>query len=220
MLSRLADITSQWFQDNYPGADMDLGPERTVVVLHTTEGLTWPDYQGGATAPNLTGLPPMRLRKGKWRQHFPLNKSSRALANLAGGVETNTLNVIQIELIGTCDPKNVKSWGGQGKYFAGKDYVFWPLATKRQKNFVARMLADISEQSGLRLVTPVIWRPYPSSYGDSAPQRLSFAAWRTTTGVVGHQHVPENSHGDPGALDISYILQKARAIKERRGRRP
>lgn len=220
MLSRLADVKSQWFQDNFPGATMDLGPQRTVAVLHTTEGLSWPTYEGGATAPNLTGLPPIGLRRGKWRQHFPFNKSSRALANLPGGVETNTLNAIQIELIGTCDPKHADSWDDKGLYFAGKDYVFWPKATKRQKNFVARMLADISEQTGLRLTAPKEFLPYPRSYGSQAGNRLSFESWRQTTGVVGHQHVPENNHGDPGNLDVEYILKKARKIKERRGRRP
>lgn len=219
MISRLADIKTQWFQDNYPGADMALGPDRTVVVLHTTEGLSWPTYNGGTTAPNLTGQPPLGLSKGKWRQHFPFNKSSRALANLSGGVETNTLNAVQIELIGTCDPKHRVSWDGQGRYFAGKHYVFWPAATKRQKNFVARMLADISEQTGLRLVAPKQFISYPTSYGNG-PSRLSADEWRKAVGVYGHQHVPENSHGDPGNLDVEYILAKARKIKERRGRKP
>ena len=220
MLSRLADVKTQWFQDRYPGATLNHGPERTVVVLHTTEGFSWPTYNGGSTAPNLTGLPPIRLRRGKWRQHFPLNKSSRALANKSGGVETNTLNAIQIELIGTCDPKHRVSWDGKGVYKAGKDYVYWPEATKRQRNFVARMLADISEQTGMRLTTSVIWKAYPGSYGEKNPNRLTFAEWRNTVGVVGHQHVPENSHGDPGNINIFYMLDKARSIKERRGRRP
>lgn len=227
MISRLADVKSQWFQDNFPGATMALGAERAVAVIHTTEGFSWPTYQGGATAPNLTGLPPLfsikngvRLRRGKWRQHFPLNKSSRALANQSGGVETNTLNVIQIELIGTCDPKHQKSWDGKGHYLAGRDYVFWPAATRAQLNFVARMLADISEQTGLRLQAPVVFKAYPGSYGQSNANRLSGEEWKNTTGVVGHQHVPENSHGDPGNIDISRILRKSRKIKERRGKRP
>lgn len=225
-ISRLADVKSQWFQDNFPGSNLELGPERTVVVLHTTEGFSWPTYAGGGTAPHLTGLPPLfsikglRLRKGKWRQHFPFNKSSRALANTSGGVETNTLNAIQIELIGTCDPANAVSWGGKKQYWAGKDYVYWPKATKVQLNFVARMLADIAEDTGLRLVTQVVWKAYPGSYGVGNPNRLSFAEWRDTVGVVGHQHVPENSHGDPGNLNVAYILQRARAINERRSSLP
>lgn len=226
-ISRLANIKEQWFQDNFPGATLNHGPDRTVVVLHTTEGFSWPTYNGGSTAPNLTGLPPLfnmkkgiRIRKGKWRQHFPLNKSSRALANKSGGVETNTLNAIQLELIGTCDPANAKSWGGKGVYWAGKDYVYWPKATKVQLNFVARMLADIHEQTGLRLLTEVKWAAYPGSYGEKNPNRLTFAQWRKTVGVVGHQHVPENSHGDPGDINITYILRRARSIAERRSALP
>lgn len=226
-ISRLADVKTQWFQDNFPGATLNHGPERTVVVLHTTEGFGWPPYGGGATAPNLTGLPPLfsvkkgiRIRKGKWRQHFPLNKSSRALANASGGVETNTLNAIQLELIGTCDPANAVSWGGKKQYWAGKDYVYWPKATKVQLNFVARMLADIHEQTGLRLQTEVAFKAYPGSYGVNNSNRLSHPAWRKVTGVVGHQHVPENSHGDPGNIDIKYILRRARSIAERRSALP
>jgi hypothetical protein len=50
---------------------------------------------------------------------------------------------------------------------------------------------------------------YPASYGD-APQRLSPAAWDAYSGVLGHQHAPDNSHGDPGAIDINRILSAAR----------
>lgn len=205
-----ADKTTQWFQDNYPGADMKLTPETMVVCLHTTEGLSWPGYGGGATAPNYTGQPPIwRHKKAGWRAHFPDEKSSRALQNKAGGVETNTLNVVQVELIGTCDPKHAKSWNAMGKYLAGRDYVYWPNATWYQRRWLARLLADFNVRHGLKLYAPKTFLPYPKSYGDS-PVRLSPAAWRQTVGVVGHQHVPENSHGDPGNIKIDDVLVRAK----------
>jgi hypothetical protein len=213
---RNADSRTQWFQDNFPGADLKLGPKTMVEVIHTTEGTTWPDYEGGATAPNLTGLPPLGDRRGQWRAHFPDEKSSRALRNEAGGVQTNTLNAHQIELIGTCDPRNAKRWGGSSRTrIAGRDYVYWPDATERQLRWLARMLADLHIRHGLRLVAPARFLPYPASYGANGV-RLSARQWSNITGVVGHQHVPENSHGDPGNIDMGFVLEFARKHVERR----
>src|SRR4029079_18099398 len=116
-----ANRTAQWFEDDFGGARMDVN----VGCLHTTEGTSWPSYAGGAVAPNLTAKPVMSGRHLQWRQHFRLNASSRALVNRAGGVETNTLNVVQVELVGTCDPAHREHFG---KQLAGVDYVFWPDA--------------------------------------------------------------------------------------------
>lgn len=209
-----ADTKTQWFQDDFPGADMNLKPENMVLVLHTTETTTFPSYSGGATAPNYTGLPPLGSRFGKWRAHFPDEKSSRALRNLPGGVETNTLNVVQVELIGTCDPKHRKSWNGEGQLLAGKHYVYWPEASLRQLRWLGRLIANLNKRHGLRLSAPKIFRPYPGSYGTNNGVRLTFDEWRKVTGVIGHMHVPENSHGDPGNINITYVLDFAR--KKRR----
>lgn len=210
-----ADKKSQWFQDNYPGATMNLKPTTMVAVLHTTEGTSWPSYNGGASAPHYTGQPPVgNLRRG-WRAHFPDEKSARALQNLSGGAETNTLNCVQFELIGTCDPSYRTRWGSKK---AGWDYVFWPEATDEQKRWVARILADMNVRHGLRLRAPRRFLPYPASYGASEV-RLSVNAWRATTGVVGHQHVAENSHGDPGNIDIDFILDAAEKMAEKRKQR-
>lgn len=207
---RNADCKTQWFEDDFPGAPLHLRPETMVVTLHTTEGTDWPDYEGGATAPNYTGLPPLGDARGKWRGHFPDEKSSRALRNEAGGVNTNTLNTVQLELIGTCDPKNRLRWGGTSRTrVAGRDYVFWPDADKRQLHWVGRLLADFHHRHGFRLRTGVKFLPYPASYGANGV-RLSFAGWSNYIGVLGHQHVPENSHGDPGDIDIQEILSFAR----------
>ena len=204
----------QWFQTKYPGATLNLSPKTMVVVLHTTEGMTFPPYNGGATAPNYTALPPMNGKPGEWRAHFPDNMSSRALQNKPGGVETNTLNAVQIELIGTCDPRNAKSWAGGGQYIAGRDYVYWPNATKQQLRWLCRLLAYFNEKYGLVLKAPKPFIAYPGSYGNTKV-RLSFDQWRKTVGVVGHQHIPENSHGDPGNIDIDYVLKRARLRRER-----
>lgn len=203
-----ADTKTQWFQDNFPGADMNLSEETMVLVLHTTEGTSWPSYSGGATAPNYTGMPPLGLQRGKWRAHFPDEKSSRALANKTGGVETNTLNAVQLELIGTCSPNHSSNWDGR---YAGRDYVYWPNANDRQLRWLARIIADLHVRHGLRLDAPKVFKSYPSSYGTNGV-RFSLNGWQNATGVVGHQHVPENTHGDPGNIRIDYVLDQAERI--------
>lgn len=221
---RAADAKTQWFQDNFPGDTMNIKPSNLVLVFHTTEGTTWPGYEGGATAPNYTGQPPLgdpdkdNFRRGAWRAHFPDEKSARALKNLPGGVETNTLNAIQVELIGTCAPINAKRWGRTSSTrIAGRDYVYWPDATPRQLRWAARLVADLHRRHGLALKAPRKFLPYPDSYGKNGV-RLNNAQWMDTVGVIGHQHVPENDHGDPGALDVPEILRIARELIEKRGR--
>ena len=100
-----------WYQDDFGGDRMEVN----VVVLHTTEGRTLPTYSGGALAPNLTAVPDLAAKRLRWYQHFDIETSSRALANLRGGVETNTLNVCQVELVGTCDPGSHTKWKAAGK---------------------------------------------------------------------------------------------------------
>lgn len=203
---RLANTKVQWYQDNFPGATMHLTPSTAVVVLHTTEGASWPGYSGGAVAPNYTAMPNFKKRTLDWRAHFPDEKSSRALQNQAGGVETNTLNAVQVELVGTCDPKHKTSWPGVGK--AGVNYLFWPDAPDWALEGLADFLRDMHERHGLQLKAPT-FLPYPSSFG-SSKVRFSFTQWRGFAGICGHQHVPENSHGDPGSIDIKRVISLAK----------
>jgi hypothetical protein len=39
---------------------------------------------------------------------------------------------------------------------------------------------------------------------------MSGKAWNAFKGVCGHSHVPENLHGDPGALDFANLIEYAR----------
>lgn len=204
---RVANTSAQWFQDNYPGSDMHLSAETEVVVLHTTESISWPGYEGGATAPNYTAMPRIALRRMEWRAHFPDEKSSRALRNLSGGVETNTLNAVQVELVGTCDPAKAVRWGDK---IAGEDYIYWPDAPVWALYQLAKFLADQHRRHGLKLVAPN-FLAYPDSYGPSSV-RFGFDKWRGFAGICGHQHVPENSHGDPGNIDIDRVLSMTKAI--------
>jgi hypothetical protein len=37
---------------------------------------------------------------------------------------------------------------------------------------------------------------------------MSDIVWTRFNGWCGHQHVPNNDHGDPGNIDIGYLLQR------------
>lgn len=195
-----ADTKAQWFANAYPGSRI----KPNVVVLHTTEGTSWNGYGGGSIAPNYTARPDFARKRLDWRAHFPDEMSSRALENHAGGVETNTLNAVQVELVGTCDPAHVHSWGSMR---AGRDYIYWPDAPDWALAGVAEFLADQHHRHGLQLEAPS-FLAYPASYGNSRV-RFSGAKWESFYGVCGHQHVPENDHGDPGAFPIDKVLQLA-----------
>lgn len=193
---------ANWYQDDFGGDAMEVN----VVVLHTTEGRTLPGYGGGSSAPNLTAVPDLGAKKFKWYQHFDIETSSRALVNLRGGVETNTLNVCQVELVGTCSPKTHEQWKA-----AGQEHIYWPDAPDWALRGIARFLAWMHEEHGVPLSGPKQWPAYPASYGNGEGQRMTGAEWNAFKGVCGHMHVPENTHGDPGAIDFSRIIKYAKA---------
>lgn len=195
-----ADL-AHWYQDDYPGSPMEVN----VVVLHTTEGRTLPDYGGGSSAPNLTAVPDLTAKRLHWFQHFDIETSSRALRNLAGGVETNTLNVCQVELVGTCDPATHEQWAQ-----AGRQHIFWPEAPDWALAELAGFLRWMNANHGVPLTGPSAWPAYPKSYGSAGGQRLSAASWSAFKGVCGHMHVPENDHGDPGSIAFDRLLSLAK----------
>lgn len=196
--------TAYWYGTKYPGSAMEVN----VVVLHTTEGRSLPDYGGGASAPTLTALPDLAARKLRWYQHFQIDTSARALVNAPGGVETNTLNVCQVELVGTCDQATHAKWER-----AGQPHVYWPEAPEWALQEVARFLGWMHTQHGVPLSGPSSWPSYPGSYG-ATRARMTGEQWTKFRGVCGHMHVPENTHGDPGSIDFTRLLDLAREDDE------
>lgn len=192
--------TSKRYDDDYPGDRQEVN----VVVWHSTEGTGLPTYGGGASAPTLTAMPDFKAKRLRWYQHFPFDMSARALRNAAGGVDTNTLNVAQVEVVGTCDPATHKKWADAGRahlYMADlPDWVIRDLAA-----FVkwAKDAHGVPATSGLKFAA------YPGSYGTGNSNRMTGAEWTKFNGHCGHQHAPENDHGDPGAFPMAEILAKA-----------
>jgi hypothetical protein len=196
-----------WFADDYKGSTI----KPNVVVWHSTEGTSLPWYDGGAKAPHYTAVPDFDAKRLTWVVHFPDTMSSRALRNEAGGVETNTLNCIQVELVGTCDSVTSKKWTG-----ANRRHIYWPAAPTWALDEVAEFIAYQHKKNNIRIEGPEqfgkSFRAYPASYGKGAAQRFTFDQWKKFYGHCGHQHVPENSHGDPGSFNWTYVEQKAKTL--------
>ena len=171
----------------------------TKIVLHTTEGSSWPGYGGGGSAPHFT-VKPGAATEENIRQHISTEQSSKALVNKPGGVETNNAGVIQIEYVGSCD----RAYAAKHGLFFTEDADDGDLAS------LAAVLAWISEAHGIPLATaPELSWPTTNAAYASAPQRLSGKAWEAYRGVLGHTHVPENDHWDPGAFPVSRLLALA-----------
>ncbi|MGY0065117.1 peptidoglycan-binding protein (plasmid) [Streptomyces sp. LZ34] len=178
--------------------------ESNVGVIHTTEGKTLPTYGGGASAPNFTAVPDFKNKRLNWHQHFDFDESARALVNKSGGVETNTANAVQVELVGTCDPGTSKKWGGKNT-----SHIFWPEAPDWALRELAKFVKWAHDKHGVRLASTVTWKAYPASYGTNGV-RLTQSQWNAYYGWLGHQHVPENDHGDPGSLPFDKVLAYAK----------
>lgn len=160
----------------------------TVVVVHTTESAP-----GSATAVAnylvRMGYEPHEVfdpSNGELIQLLPPGQPGKALMNLAGGVETNNRpGVYQIEIV------------GRAVDVPGYDDAWYDRLRVR--------LTAVCALTKTPYVFPCEFKPYPSSYGFANGVRMTFAEWLTFEGICGHQHVPENDHGDPGGLDIGRL---------------
>lgn len=167
----------------------------TKGVLHTTETVGWPGYDGWTIMPHATVMP----FPGKGvivRQHLPFSQGSFALVHAAGEEPTNGAHAFQFELVGTCDKS-----GPHGAYYwpAADDQVLLALYQK--------VIRPLSDAFGIPLHTPA-WKPYPNSYGDNGV-RLGWVQWHAYSGWCGHEHVVENDHGDPGNFPWSRLIALA-----------
>lgn len=181
----------------YPAAERDLhddagpmlsGPYRGV--LHTTESSGYPTYKPG-THPHFTVW--LEAGKAKARQHVPLDHAASALMHPAGTVDTNRHSAVQIE-IATYASKVTRT----------------PAALL---DATRKLMRWVEKQTGIHRTAPT-FKPYPASYGIHNGVRLTDSQWARFNGWCGHQHVPNNDHGDPGALNMPYLLavQKPPAV--------
>jgi hypothetical protein len=179
----------------YPAADQSRpgnnagaflpGPMRGV--LHTTEGAypagAFAAYKANNSWPHFTVD-----QVGRVYQHLAIDRAARSMQNQSGGVETNRLGAIQIEVVGFAAQPN------------------WPLA---QVEAMFNLMRWIEAQTGIKPVSPVFGDN--KQYGLRNPLEFTPDQWNAFNGWCGHQHVPENSHWDPGAIAIANLLPTTEA---------
>jgi N-acetylmuramoyl-L-alanine amidase len=157
---------------SYPGKSPGRysgGPYR--IVHHTTEGSS---ASGAIATYRQRGLwPHFTAGTRSIYQHLDTSVAASAVMNQSGGVETNRLSAVQIELVG----------------YAGRKKDRRSLAN------VARLCRWLESAHGI----PTRWPNGPPRYGTSDPggHNRSVANWRTKSGHYGHSQVPENRHWDP-----------------------
>jgi hypothetical protein len=162
-------------------------------VLHTTEppgALGGPPpfgwYGTSGFVPGLT----CDLGRFTWYQHIELNLGSYTLFDQPGGIVTNRDGrpLIQIEIMAHA-------------LTIAEDFgdAHW--------EWLGQTLRQLSDLTGIPWLFPLPFVPYPASYGINARQRMTGTEFRAFSGWCGHQHVPENEHGDPGAIPVPAIYK-------------
>lgn len=152
-------------------------------VLHTTESMRYypssRSYYGHQNWPHATAWVDGAGR-ARIAQHIPIRSAAaRALRNMGGGVQTNRASCVQIEI----------AWVAAQAHRMPDALVA----------LVARFMRWCEGELGiLPIGPPQGFTPYPRSYGLGNGIRFSGRDWLAFRGWCGHQHVPENDHGDPG----------------------
>lgn len=166
-----------------------------VLVLHTTETDTG---TAAAVAANL-----VRDGKASHRVYDPVTGeeiviydwavAALSLKNLTGGVETNRRGgVYQVELVGRAG--DVAGYNDDWYRNVGAKCRQWCAETGTPFTFPCPFLAG--------------------SYAERDACRLTFDQWLNVAGVVGHEHVPENDHWDPGRLDVNRLIVLSSPVLE------
>lgn len=151
-------------------------------VIHTTEGSSATGAIGAYKKNNSWPHFTIDILSTVY-QHIGINKAARSLQNAAGGVETNRGGAIQIEVVGYANNTN------------------WPVT---QVEAIQKLMRWIEAQTGIQQVGPNFGNS--SQYGLRNPFEFTGSQWKAFNGWCGHQHVPENSHWDPGAIDLATLF--------------
>ncbi|MFE3932167.1 hemopexin repeat-containing protein, partial [Streptomyces sp. YIM B13508] len=153
-------------------------------VLHTTEGSTiagaLQTFRDTNFWPTLT-IDPKTLRV---IQHYSLSRGARALSDHV--TAENAARCVQIEIVGFA--AQAPSWPPE------------QLAFIRQTIRDIDSLVPIPRQSSMTFLNDAGVNSHPGN-------RMSVEDWKRFSGWCGHQHVPGESHWDPGALDIDTVLR-------------
>lgn len=166
------------------------------VVMHTIEGSVnsaLSVFRNASSASHLIVSVPSRPDGPRKIQLVPLNRSAFALQNKNGGAQTNRDSAIQVEMSGFARDQRYLT-AGDRQWLA--DNVVRPIQQKLP--IPSRTTKFYDEKSGVGTLAA-----YHTAIRWGATQ------WDNFSGFCGHQHVPENAHWDPGALNMTDILNRA-----------
>lgn len=189
-----------WKGDGRDYGSFRSGPHR--IVDHTTETRDLPGYNGGSSAPHVTYDPAER----RFIQHVPFDRVAGAMRNAAGGVETNGDSALQVEIVCYSDHSIADRVGG--------------LRSDALTDTHYADLAALHAALGRQYAVPMIAYPQTHTdgrcYGTGSPCRMTPGEWDrrvqldgTPWGICGHRNVPENTHWDPGSIDLVRIAREA-----------
>lgn len=155
------------------------GTGANKITLHSTEGVNessglgvYP--QNNAFISHFT----VDMKNRKTYQHFPITKPADGVASHDDSAG------VQIEIMGF---SSTSSAGFRQEWYLQDSNAFGDT----EWAYLAKLLRAISEQTGVPLESSVDW---------ASPSRLSADDFKTYKGVLGHMHVPDNSHTDPGDI--------------------
>jgi hypothetical protein len=173
----------------HAGANRDAGSYVGApwkLILHTVEAPSNTLYQYDPTSYfGNPYWPHATIDTAGIHQHLGIGGSAFALYHASGQPETNRANAIQCEIM--AQAANIGDL---------------PDETMRH---LADWLTWCAAQTGCPLVFPAMFVAYPESYGEDAAQRLHDQKWTDATGILGHEHVDQNDHGDPGAFPVARL---------------
>lgn len=172
-----------------------------VIVTHSTEGATASSAIATLRRNGSESHDVLDIRNRQVYSLLPYDTPARSLRNLEGGVQTNRRGkVIQVELVGFASRSSWEKAGSPARA------LILPEMSNDDLAFLAHYLRYVCAVTGTPYEFPCRFAPYPESYG-ATPYRLSPEEWLEVTGIIGHMHVPENTHGDPGAINTTQLLK-------------
>lgn len=159
------------------------------LVIHTTETTGFPNYDW---PPHIT----YHIDEDRGQRHVDGRLGAYALRSPGGGRSPNYQAgpVFQIEVVA----------------FARES----PTQPDWWYQRLARLIADVCTDWKIPLVFHPAGFTGSQAYGESGVNRISWENYRQFTGILGHQHVPYNTHWDPGALNIQRLSTAINQLEE------
>ena len=168
----------------YPGAILHPITHRSGLIYIDTPWRLVLHTTETKGLPNYTSPPHITINPvtGTVWQHINFDRGSYALRHPSGSVETNRTRALQVEIIGYA-----------------KD-----AATYGTSLHLAKMLHWFEHEFNIRRTNHPVFKL--GCYGTGSVCRMLEDEWLLFDGICGHEHVPGNTHWDPGALPVDALL--------------